>query len=116
MELFLKPYGESVSASNGKEALEIHLKSLEEGDPFDVIYLDMVMPDITGIDVLASLRESESQKGKVDGTPVIMLTGETDISHINMAKSFGITEYILKPVEEERVIQGLERLDLIKDS
>ena len=115
MQFFLKPYGESVVAEGGREAVEAHKKALEDGAQFDVVYLDMVMPNFSGLDVLAAFRENESLHGVAQGVPVVMLTGETDLSHINMAKSFGVVEYLLKPIQEERVLHGLERLELVSD-
>lgn len=116
IQLFLKPYGESVCVSDGQKALEAHQAALQEGKPFDVVYLDMIMPGLTGLDVVAAIRKHEAQHGLTDQVPVLMLTGETDVSHINMAKSYGVVEYLLKPIQEERVVQGLERLDLIKNN
>ena len=115
IQLFLKPYGESLCVGSGEEAIKAHQTALAEGKPFDVIYLDMVMPEISGLDVVAAIRSHETAAGLAEQVPVLMLTGETDVSHINMAKAYGVFEYILKPIQEERLIQGLERLDLINN-
>ena len=115
IQLFLQPYGESVLASNGQEAIELHRQAIENEKPFNVIYLDMIMPGLSGLDVLAAFRKQEAQDSEPNRVPVIMLTGETDASNINMAKSFGVVEYLLKPIHEERILQGLVRLDLINN-
>lgn len=115
IQLFLKPYGESLCVASGEEAINAHRSAMEEGKPFDVIYLDMVMPEMSGLDVVAAIRGDETKAGKSEQVPVLMLTGETDASHINMAKAYGVAEYLLKPIQEERIVQGLERLDLINN-
>lgn len=113
IQLFLKPYGESILGASGKEAIDAHLRSLEEKLPFDAIYLDLVMPEMTGIEAVAAIRQNEAAHGIKKKVPIFMLTGETDMSYINMAKAHGVVEYLLKPIQEERLLQGLERLDLI---
>lgn len=113
MQFFLRPYGEIIAVANGNEALAQHLQALTENKPFDIVYLDMVMPDLNGLEFLEILRNREKEHAAEKAVPVVMLSGNSQTSNINVAKSFGVVEYLLKPICEKRLIQGLERLELI---
>lgn len=113
IQLFLKPHGVSVTAANGKEAVDCFVKALDEDSAFDVVYLDNIMPELSGLEAVAAIRKVEGERGITKPVPIFMLTGETDASVINMARANGVIEYLLKPIQEERLIQGLERLELI---
>jgi DNA-binding response OmpR family regulator len=60
---------------------------------FDAILLDLVLPDISGFDVLASIRVFSN-------TPVIILTADHTPEYFKRAKSAGANDYILKPFKQ----------------
>jgi two-component system chemotaxis response regulator CheY len=113
VQLMLKPYGECVCVENGEAGLEAHRQSIEEKSPFAVIYLDMLMPGLGGLEFLEVLRKTEREQRSASAVPVVMLTGDAHVSRISQAQALGVAEYLLKPIVEERLIQGLERLDLL---
>lgn len=76
------------TASNGPEALS----KVDEHNP-DLIILDMMMPEMDGIEVLEELRRMPSTAK----TPVIFLTGVTDKAKIREALDKGTQYYIVKP-------------------
>lgn len=87
---------------NPKQALA----RIETGEEYDCFLLDIVMPEMTGIELCAALRG-------VDGharTPVIMLTAMSDKSFIDEAFAAGATDYITKPFEG---IELRARIDLV---
>ena len=84
----LSAAGYSVTlASDGKSALEA-----AKNNKFDVILLDQMMPDMSGIDVLKTLKASEETKN----IPVAMLTNFGHDEMIKEALNLGATDYILK--------------------
>jgi CheY-like chemotaxis protein len=109
----LKPYGECICVDSGEAGLEAHRQSIEEKLPFAVIYLDMLMPGLGGLEFLEVLRKTEREQRAASAVPVVMLTGDAHVSRISQAQALGVAEYLLKPIAEERLIQGLERLDLL---
>lgn len=115
LELFLKPYGECVSAGRGDEALELYFAETDGERPFDIVLLDQVMPGLHGLEVLQAIRTYEKEKGRRNPTPVIMLSGETDANTIVGSQDLGASAYILKPVEESVLLRELQRLQLIPD-
>ena len=76
------------SCRSGKSLLE----KLQNGLETDVILLDIVMPDINGIEILKNIRENKSY----EKIPVIMLSNQNDENDINEAKKLGISGYIVK--------------------
>ena len=79
-----------ITASNGQEGLE----SAIENSP-DLILLDNNMPVMTGLEMLARLRENTSTKD----IPVIMVTAVADPEKIDNASKYGVADYITKPFD-----------------
>lgn len=91
-DLYLRAFRKAgylvTTVANGKEALGVS----EEGD-FEVILLDIMLPEVTGIEVLEYLRRRESS---AKNTPVFLVTnlGQEDI--IKKAFKLGADGYLLK--------------------
>jgi diguanylate cyclase (GGDEF)-like protein len=62
---------------------------------FDLVLLDIMMPDLNGIEVLQRIRASHS----ADALPVIMVTAKVGVSDIVEALELGANDYITKPIE-----------------
>jgi DNA-binding response OmpR family regulator len=93
---------EVVTASDGFEALE-RLRDADSREP-DVILLDAMMPNMSGIDVLEQLRESGSQ------IPVLMISAHLDAQEPDRMRSLGASDCIPKPFEWEDLIGKIEEL------
>jgi len=78
-----EPRYEIVSATSGMEALEL----LKE-QRFDLILLDVMMPEMDGLETLRRIRENFS-------TPVVLMTGDKTL---NISEELGCDDYITKPV------------------
>jgi CheY-like chemotaxis protein len=79
-----------VSASGGPEALDVLRRA-----PVDLVLLDIMMPGMTGFDVLKAVRVSRSAAS----LPVIMVTAKTDSEDVVEALSLGANDYVTKPVD-----------------
>jgi DNA-binding NtrC family response regulator len=73
-----------------------------EKDAFDVVLLDMDMPNVSGMDILQEMR----MKG-VD-TPVVVLTGVSDVDLAVKAMKLGAFDYLIKPADEDRLLEVLD--------
>ena len=76
------------TASKGREVFTI----LEKNIKVDLILLDLMLPDMDGFEVLKKLREAPYSLK----TPVIVFSNLSEESDIKKAKSFGISEFMIK--------------------
>ena len=103
------------TASSGQEAVETFIKYFYDG-PFDVILLDINMPDMDGIDVLKLLRQEEELRGvkDVDGVIVVMQTGMKESWMDAFQK--GCDDYIIKPYSFQELLNKInEKIQIKKE-
>lgn len=81
------------------------LTRLDE-EEFDLIFLDIEMPQLDGVEVLEAIRSAPTLKG----IPVVMMSRERREDIIVKLVRFGIDGYILKPLRTEKVLAALEPL------
>ena len=60
------------------------------GESFDLVLLDMVMPEMNGFDVLTAMNNNR----QIEDIPVVMISAENGIEHIERAYDLGVTDYI----------------------
>lgn len=90
---------EVTTAASGKEGL-----ALVSQHPFDLVYLDIRMPDMTGLDVLKIIHE------KFPDLPVILFTAQPDVNSAIEALRRGATDYLLKPLKPQSVIDRTQTI------
>ena len=88
-------------AKNGKAGL----KFVSENE-VDLILLDMVMPGLSGLEVLESLKSDD----KIKHIPVVMATGSTTEEEIKKCFYLGAADYIIKPFETDKVLKCVSKL------
>lgn len=95
-----------ICANTGKEAVKAFLEAFY-GQPFDVILLDIGLPDVNGCDVLKTIRQEEEIRGLNydDGVKIIMQTG-FKTSWIE-AFNGGCDDYIIKPYSFEDLLNKI---------
>jgi DNA-binding NtrC family response regulator len=71
-------------------------------DAFDVVLLDMDMPNVTGMDILRIMHERGVQ------TPVIVLTGVSDVDLAVRAMKLAAFDYLTKPVDDDHLLQVID--------
>src|SRR5574344_669758 len=99
----LPMYGYEVAvATDGIQAIKLLSKS-KKGD-FDLILLDVMMPNLNGWDTLKAIRESE----KFKYVPVIMLTAVNDEQKIVSGLKIGADDYIIKPFVLPNLLARIE--------
>lgn len=116
MSGLLKPYGQSSIAKNGKEAVRIFSEKLARGERFDLVCMDIMMPEMDGQQALKEIRELESQQGiaGLEGAKIIMTTALSDSKSLMTAFREQCEAYIVKPVTKEKIVEQLTSLGLLK--
>ena len=82
------------------------LKFLGEEQDFDLILLDVVMPNLDGWEVLKAIRKNE----KISSIPIIMLTSVNDANKQISGLKFGADDYIVKPFVLPNLLARIEAL------
>jgi len=75
---------------------------LLDREAFDIILLDMDMPNVSGIDILSDMR------GKKLDIPVVVLTGVSDVDLAVNAMKLGVFDYLIKPVDDKKLLEVLD--------
>ena len=83
-------YTNIIEAENGAEAV-----SKSKDNDVDLVIMDIVMPIMTGIEALKKIREEKNN------LPVVMLTSIADQQMIDECQSYGILDYLLKPMNAD---------------
>lgn len=85
---------EVTSAENGEQGL-----AFLQHNPFDLIFMDIRMPGLAGLDVLDRIRASHP------GLPVVLFTAQPDLNSAVEALRRGATDYLLKPLKPDVIIE-----------
>lgn len=112
---FLSQYGECDLVVDGLEALEAYLLALKENAPYDLICLDIMMPNIDGVKALKTIRDLEKQNNvsTKDRVKIIMTTALTESQYVQNAFDIGCEAYAAKPIDMEKLVQVMKKLELI---
>jgi len=101
MKLEQGPFKVSL-AYDGEEALEV----INNDGHIDLALLDLMMPKLSGLDVLRKVREQERFKS----LPCIILTAGGDAKHERDALALGATQFLTKPFSPKRLYALVARL------
>lgn len=111
----LKAHGSVEAAENGRVALDKVRAACETNNPFDLICLDIMMPELDGQAALEELRAIEQAFGLegLDGAKVIMTTALGDKENILRAFNAQCEAYLVKPVSKAGLEAQLRKLELL---
>ncbi len=111
---YLSGYGDGDIAVDGNEAVEAFRQAMDEKEPYDLICLDIMMPNMDGREALKVIRQIESEHGigGLDCVKVIMTTALGDPKNVIGSFREGCEAYIVKPVKKDKLLQEIENLGL----
>jgi two-component system, chemotaxis family, chemotaxis protein CheY len=115
LQELLKSYGPSHIAVNGKEAVEAVRVALESGEPYDLICLDVMMPEMDGQEALRQIRGQEETRGILssNGAKIVMTTALDDPKNVFAAYGSLCDAYLIKPIQKAKLLEELRKLGLI---
>jgi two-component system chemotaxis response regulator CheY len=109
----LSGYGECDAVEDGVQAVQAFTRALDEKRPYDLVLMDIMMPNKDGQEALREIRQIEAARGirPAREVTVIMTTALSDPR--NVVQAFyegGATEYLAKPIDVESLRQMLKNL------
>ncbi len=97
---------------NYKKSCE-NSKNFIKGDKsFDIIMLDIAMPDMDGTEVLFNIREIEKNHNNAEEnqTKIIMVTSHSDKGHLVACVQAGCDDYVIKPFDLKSISSKIEKI------
>jgi two-component system, chemotaxis family, chemotaxis protein CheY len=115
LQSLLSQYGKCDIAINGFEALEAFKMAYQETTPYDLICLDILMPEMNGQEVMAEIRRIEYQKGlnELRQVKIIISTVLDDFKDLKLAFQEYREAYLVKPIGKKKLVETLQKFGLI---
>lgn len=112
---FMSKYGDCDLTIDGGEAIDAYMMALDEEEPYDLICLDIMMPNVDGLKALKLIRDIEKERGINGGDKVkiIMTTALSDVNNVQTAFNSGSEGYAVKPINVQKLTDVMKRLKLI---
>src|SRR5664279_1474724 len=114
----LESYGACDVAINGKEAVEACRRARAEGDPFVLVCLDIMMPEMDGHAALKVIRTDEEAQGLLPSqcAKIVMTTALREVGTVANAYRELCDGYLVKPIQRDKLVALLKDLDLLSFS
>ncbi|MFY9978728.1 MAG: response regulator [Candidatus Sulfotelmatobacter sp.] len=115
LQSFLAQYGECHIAVNGTEAVAAFRAALENQQPYDLICMDIMMPEMDGQAAIQEIRAIEEAGGIIssNGAKIIMTTALDDVKNVVQSFRSLCDAYLFKPVDTGKLRDHIRTLDLL---
>ena len=102
----LSQYGEVHTCVDGTEAVEVCNRALDQGGPYDLICMDLIMPAMGGLEALKLIRAAEERHGRLrpSAAKVIITTAADDSNTISRAFQELCDAYLVKPIDPAELL------------
>ena len=115
MAIILRELGDCRAVENGNAAVRSFTEAIENGAPYDLVTLDISLPDMDGTTVLKMIRDLEKGNAIPEDAcaKVLMVTAHGDQATVMSSISAGCNDYIKKPFTLERILHKLAKMGLV---
>ncbi len=115
LQTLLSRYGECHIAVNGREAVKAFRMAAGDGSPYDLICMDIMMPEMDGQEALREVRAWEAARGLVPphGVKIVMTTAVKEMKEVFRSFRALCDEYVVKPIDTAELLSKLTSLELI---
>jgi two-component system chemotaxis response regulator CheY len=116
LQTFLGRYGECHVAVNGREAVEAFRFALERGLRYDLICMDIMMPEMDGREAVRQLRDMEEGQGILStyGTKIVMTTAVNDLKEVVRCFQELCDAYLVKPIDLGELLNKMRSYQLVE--
>lgn len=116
LRVVMEEYGSCDTVESGEEALAAMERATSKGSSYDLIFMDIMLPGIDGLQALEKIRDIEVKSGIVPGkaAKVIVATALDDDKNASRAFFQGqAISYITKPLTISKIQDELKKFDLV---
>ena len=115
LQTFLARYGDCHVAVNGKEAVEAFRISKDTGRDYNLICMDIMMPEMDGQTAVRQIRALEEGEGTMSssGVKIVMVTALDDVKNVVESFKALCDAYLFKPVDTAKLLGELKTLGLV---
>jgi len=115
LQSFLSKYGECHIAVNGKEAVAAFCAAQKDGQAYDLICMDIMMPEMDGHDAVKEIRAIEEEGGTLstNGVKIIMTTALGDPKNVVQSFKSLCDAYLFKPIDTGKLLGHMREMRLI---
>ena len=115
LQTFLARYGECHVAVNGREAVDAFRSVLEQGRRYDLICMDIMMPELDGRAAVRQIRALEEEHGILStyGAKIIMTTAVDDVKEVSHCFHELCDAYLMKPIDLTLLLNQIRSFHLI---
>jgi two-component system chemotaxis response regulator CheY len=115
LQTFLSRYGECHIAVNGREAVEAFHSALERGQSYDLVCMDIMMPEMDGREAVRRIRAMEEAHGILStfGAKIIMTTAVDEIKDVVRCFKELCDGYLVKPIDLSQLLSHMRSHQLV---
>lgn len=113
LQRLLQRFGECDVEDDGKKAIGAFVNAMVSGKPYDLVCMDIMMPEMDGQQSLQLIREVEQKWNVPPGqeTKVLMVSAVDDVKEVSKAFFRGCaTDYVVKPLQVDTLISKVNSL------
>jgi two-component system chemotaxis response regulator CheY len=116
LQTFLSRYGDCHVAVNGREAVDAFRSALDAGQAYDLICMDIMMPEMDGREAVRQVRALEAARGILStyGTKIVMTTAVDDIKEVIQCFKELCDAYLMKPVNLASLLAQMKSYHLVQ--
>jgi two-component system chemotaxis response regulator CheY len=116
MQTFLSRYGDCHVASNGREAVDAFRSASERAERYDLICMDIMMPEMDGLEAVRRVRAQEEADGILStrGAKIIMTTAVDDIKEVGRCYNELCDAYLVKPIDLAKLLGQMRSWQLTR--
>jgi len=110
LSAIMESLGQCESVETGAAAVKAFSKAWENWSPFDLVTLDVSMPDMDGTEVLHTIREMETERNipEEKRVKIFMVSGYSDKDTVITSIQAGCDAYIRKPLKRDVILQKMK--------
>lgn len=111
---YMQSYGSCNIVINGREGVDAFKEALANKEPYDLVCLDIMMPEISGHQALQEIRAAEKDVGIAGGdrSKIVMTTALADANSVMNAFRDECDGYLVKPISKDAILKLFKQLQI----